>query len=105
MDKLQILLVEDDTRLAALVSEYLGQHEFQVQLESRGDTAVKRFCPDTTDLVILDLTLPGLDGLEVCRDFRSRYRRGVESRKSTRKVEESWQPGILDIRYVSPAHV
>jgi two-component system OmpR family response regulator len=74
MDKQRILLVEDDARLAALVSEYLGQHEFQVQVEGRGDTAVKRFCADTTDLVILDLTLPGMDGLEVCRALRSRYR-------------------------------
>ncbi|MCL4106167.1 UNVERIFIED_CONTAM: hypothetical protein GTU68_058473 [Idotea baltica] len=74
MGKLQILLVEDDARLAALVSEYLGQHEFQVRIEERGDTAVKRFCADTTDLVILDLTLPGMDGLEVCRELRSIYR-------------------------------
>jgi len=74
MGKQQILLVEDDARLAALVSEYLGQHEFQVQIENRGDTAVGRFSPDETDLVILDLTLPGMDGLDVCREMRSRYR-------------------------------
>ncbi len=73
MDKLQVLLVEDDARLAALVSEYLGQHEFEVRVEARGDTAVSNFQADSVDLVILDLMLPGLDGLEVCRALREKF--------------------------------
>jgi two-component system OmpR family response regulator/two-component system response regulator RstA len=73
MEKLRVLLVEDDARLAALVCEYLGQHEFDVQVESRGDTAVENFRSDSVDLVILDLMLPGLDGLEVCRKLREQY--------------------------------
>jgi len=73
MDKHNILLVEDDARLAELVREYLSQHEFEVRVESRGDHAVGRFNPDWTDLVILDLMLPGKDGLTVCRELRERY--------------------------------
>ncbi|MAT92021.1 MAG: DNA-binding response regulator [Halioglobus sp.] len=68
-----ILLVEDDERLAHLVREYLQQHDYHVQLETRGDDAVARFDPQT-DLVILDLMIPGIDGIEVCRELRTHYR-------------------------------
>ncbi len=71
MDRHNILLVEDDSRLAELVREYLSQHEFNVSIAARGDTAVSNFTPTTTDLVILDLMLPGLDGLSVCRELRA----------------------------------
>lgn len=73
MDKHNILLVEDDVRLADLMREYLSQHEFEVRVEARGDDAVSRFNPDWTDLVILDLMLPGKDGLTVCRELRERF--------------------------------
>ncbi len=73
MERNNILLVEDDARLASLVSEYLGQHEFSVEVVSRGDTAVSNFSPSVTDLVILDLMLPGLDGLAVCRELRADF--------------------------------
>jgi len=67
-----VLLVEDDARLAQLVSEYLEQHEFAVQWEARGDTALENF-RENTKLVILDLMIPGVDGLGVCRALRERY--------------------------------
>ncbi len=69
----RVLLVEDDERLATLVSEYLQLHEFIVQVESRGDRAVERFNADDYDLVILDLMLPGKNGLEVCRELRNSF--------------------------------
>lgn len=72
MKTCRIMLVEDDIRLAELVSEYLQQHEFDVQHESRGDSAISHFS-DAIDLVILDLMIPGMDGLEVCRELRERY--------------------------------
>ena len=43
MDSYRILLVEDDVRLANLVHEYLSQHEFEVDIAARGDTAVANF--------------------------------------------------------------
>jgi len=65
-----ILLVEDDVRLADLVKEYLEQQAFRVHVEGRGDTAVQRIRAEQPDLVILDLMLPGLDGMDVCRQVR-----------------------------------
>lgn len=68
-----ILLVEDDQRLSDLIHEYLLKQGLQVEVASRGDTAVQRILDLQPDLVILDLMLPGLDGLEVCRQVRPSY--------------------------------
>jgi DNA-binding response OmpR family regulator len=67
-------LVEDDARLASLVSEYLRAYEFTVDVVTRGDTALAHFNATSPDMVVLDLTLPGLDGLVVCRQIREMSR-------------------------------
>jgi DNA-binding response OmpR family regulator len=64
------MLVEDDARLAELVTEYLSGYEFAVDLVSRGDQALERFKALSPDVVVLDLMLPGLDGMVVCRQIR-----------------------------------
>ena len=66
----QVLLVEDDLRLAQLVTEYLSGYEFAVQLCTRGDAALEQFRAVAPDIVVLDLMLPGLDGMVVCRQIR-----------------------------------
>ncbi|MES2104695.1 MAG: response regulator transcription factor [Pseudomonadota bacterium] len=66
----RVMLVEDDAKLAALVTEYLGGYEFSVEVVSRGDTALAHFRASLPDIVILDLMLPGLDGMVVCRQLR-----------------------------------
>ena len=66
----RVMLVEDDPRLAALVMEYLNGYEFAVDLVTRGDTAVAHFQASRPDIVVLDLMLPGLDGMLVCRKIR-----------------------------------
>ena len=68
-----LLLVEDDKRLSDLITEYLQKQGLKVATEYRGDTAVQRIIQEQPDLVILDLMLPGLDGLEVCRQVRPAY--------------------------------
>jgi two-component system OmpR family response regulator len=65
------MLVEDDARLAQLVTEYLSGYEFEVVPVARGDQALARFTEITPDIVILDLMLPGLDGMVVCRQIRA----------------------------------
>jgi two-component system, OmpR family, phosphate regulon response regulator OmpR len=67
----RVLIVEDDARLAAMVSEYLGEAGFKVTVAPGGAAALERLAQDAYDVVILDLMLPDLDGLEVCRRVRA----------------------------------
>jgi two-component system, OmpR family, phosphate regulon response regulator OmpR len=67
----RILLVEDDSRLAEMLLEYLGQAGFAVTIAARGATALERLKEAEFDAVILDLMLPDMDGLEVCRQLRA----------------------------------
>jgi two-component system, OmpR family, response regulator len=66
----RVMLVEDDARLAELVTEYLSGYEFAVDLVTRGDAAIERFRANPPDVVVLGLMLPGLDGMVVCRRIR-----------------------------------
>ena len=68
--KQKILLVEDDTRLAQLTSEYLDRYEFLTTVVTRGDEALEQARVLLPDLIILDLSLPGMDGMEICRAIR-----------------------------------
>ena len=67
----QILVIEDDPDIAALISMHLVDNGFGVQLENRGDSGLEAFKQGDFDLVLLDLMLPGLDGLSLCREMRS----------------------------------
>ncbi|MEW8230053.1 MAG: response regulator [Candidatus Thiodiazotropha endolucinida] len=69
----RVLLVEDDVELAELVQEYLQRYEFEVSLEHRGDTAPDRVRQLNPDILVLDLNLPGRDGLDICRDLRMEF--------------------------------
>ena len=68
----RLLLVEDSARLAASIRDYLQQHGFEVIVEGNGLAAGERFDRIAPELVILDLMLPGKDGLTLCREFRAR---------------------------------
>ena len=70
----RLLLVEDDTPLASMVVDFLSPHGFDVSIEGRGDAAVDRIIEENPDAVILDISLPGLDGFSVCKAVRSGYR-------------------------------
>ena len=67
---IDILLIEDDTRLAELTATYLEQNGLRVAVEARGDRALERFAHERPRLVLLDLLLPGKDGLSICRELR-----------------------------------
>ncbi|MBD9416378.1 response regulator [Pseudomonas sp. PDM16] len=69
----QILIVEDDQRLAELTQEYLQGNGLQVAIESDGARAAARILKEQPDLVVLDLMLPGEDGLSICRKVRGQY--------------------------------
>ena len=69
----RILIVEDDKRLANLTKDYLVSNGLQVSLESNGALAVRRVLEEKPDLVILDVMLPGEDGISICRKLRPVY--------------------------------
>ncbi len=69
-EAVDILLVEDDRRLADLTAEYFRQNGLTVAVESRGDRALARFRTEQPRIVLLDLMLPGTDGLTICRELR-----------------------------------
>ncbi len=69
--KHRVLLIEDDDRLAQLVREFLDRYEFAVTIVRRGDLAVAAVREHRPALVMLDLMLPNLDGIEVCRRIRA----------------------------------
>jgi two-component system, OmpR family, phosphate regulon response regulator OmpR len=67
-----ILLIEDDARLAAMVSEYLGAAGYRVTAAPSGASGLERLARESYDALVLDLSLPDMDGLEVCRRLRAR---------------------------------
>jgi two-component system, OmpR family, response regulator len=66
------LLIEDDLRLAALTGEYLEGHGVAVVHVADGRRGLSEALSGRFDVVLLDLMLPGKDGLEVCRELRAR---------------------------------
>ena len=67
-----VLYVEDDERLASLTAKYLESHGMTVVVVANGAEAVPQALKLHPDVVLLDLMLPNVDGLEVCRRLRSR---------------------------------
>jgi two-component system phosphate regulon response regulator OmpR len=67
----RILLIEDDPRLAAMVAEYLGEAGYRVVPAGTGTEGLAVQARQPCDAVILDLTLPDMDGLDVCRRMRA----------------------------------
>ncbi|ACE84615.1 response regulator [Cellvibrio japonicus] len=69
-----ILLVEDDRRLAQLVSDFLTANDFRVDVEENGNRVLRQVQNLNPSLVILDLMLPGKDGLTLCKELRPQYK-------------------------------
>lgn len=67
----KILVIEDDPDIASLVAMHLRDEGNQVVIESSGDAGLERFRLENFDLVVLDLMLPAVDGLTICREIRS----------------------------------
>jgi len=68
----RLLLIEDDARLAEMVHDYLGAAGFRVERAASAVLGLTLEARDTFDAVILDLMLPDMDGLDVCRKIRAR---------------------------------
>lgn len=69
-----ILLVEDDRRLAQLVKDFLEMNDFKVFVEEQGNRVVRQSQNINPALIILDLMLPGKDGLTLCKELRPDFK-------------------------------
>lgn len=68
----RLLVIDDDAELRDLLSQFLGEEGFSVSLASDGESGLAIFGSDTFELVVLDVGLPGISGLDVLRTIRSR---------------------------------
>ncbi|GAB1260833.1 response regulator [Aurantivibrio plasticivorans] len=66
-----ILIVEDELELAHILQEYLQQSGFSTEIIDRGDAAIEAIQSKNWELILLDLMLPELDGIEICRRVRN----------------------------------
>ena len=69
-DRQTVMVVDDDPNIAQLVRLYLEKEGFDVTVETRGDSALAAFQKNPPSLMLLDIMLPGMDGLQVCRAVR-----------------------------------
>lgn len=69
----KVVFVEDEPEVGQLIAAWLGKHDIDVVLESRGDRAEETIIREQPDLVLLDIMLPGKDGLTLCRDLRPHW--------------------------------
>ncbi len=72
-----IMIVEDDESLARWIADYLGSHGYLVSVANNGEAALELLRNDVPDAVILDLNLPGMDGLDVCRHAREFFQQPI----------------------------
>ncbi|MEV0132925.1 response regulator transcription factor [Dactylosporangium sp. NPDC050688] len=70
----RVLVVDDDPTVSDVVRRYLEREGFAVELAGDGQQALDAYGTERPDLVVLDLMLPGIDGLEVCRRLREQDR-------------------------------
>jgi DNA-binding response OmpR family regulator len=67
-----VLIIEDEVNLSRILARVLEEEGFHALVEYRGDSGLEAAVSNLPDAVVLDLSLPGLDGLQVCRELRAR---------------------------------
>jgi two-component system response regulator BaeR len=86
MTNKQILVVEDELKIARIIKDYLENSGYQVTIISHGNEVLPQVQKSMPDLIILDIMLPGKDGMEICREIRKTS--AVPIIMLTAKVEE-----------------
>lgn len=70
MSDQSILIVEDEGKIVSLLRDYLEQANYRVVALERGDQVISHVKQNPPDLILLDVMLPGMDGMEICRELR-----------------------------------
>src|SRR5438034_295360 len=73
---MRILLVEDERKVASFIARTLRENTYAVDVAESGEKAVELSTDVTCDAILLDIRLPGMSGIEVCRELRQR---GIEA--------------------------
>ena len=71
MSRPRVLLADDDPRVVSVVSRYLALEGYEMSIATDGEAAVRIAEADRPDLIILDIMMPGIDGIEACRRIRA----------------------------------
>ena len=71
LDRQRVLVIDDDPNVSEVVATYLEREGCRVEVRADGEAGLQTALDDPPDLVVLDLMLPGLDGLEVCRRIQA----------------------------------
>lgn len=71
-DQERILVVDDEARIRRLVRMYLEREGYEIEEAEDGDTALAKALETDYDLILLDLMLPGMDGIDVCQELRKK---------------------------------
>jgi len=94
-----VLLAEDDTAIAEPLSRALHREGYEVQVVGDGHSALESANSGNVDLLVLDLGLPGIDGLDVCRRLRAAGRSIPVLMLTARADEVDAISGSLEIKY------
>ncbi|MBQ4809976.1 two-component system response regulator BaeR [Pseudoalteromonas luteoviolacea] len=86
MKKQKVLIVEDEEKLAKILGKYLEQAGYEYDIVMDGAHAMKRICTFLPDIILLDLMLPSVDGIQICSEVRKDS--AVPIIMTTAKVEE-----------------
>jgi len=70
MTSRHILIVEDEEKIASLLCDYLKEAGFRTSTQNNGDRVIAQLKKDPSDLILLDIMLPGKNGMELCREIR-----------------------------------
>ena len=70
-EKTHVLIVEDETRIARFLQMELEHEGFTAEIEGNGTRAYERIIQENFDIILLDVMLPGMDGIEICRRVRT----------------------------------
>jgi len=70
MTSRHILIVEDEKKIASLLCDYLKEAGFRTSTQNNGDRVIAQIKKDPSDLILLDIMLPGKNGIELCREIR-----------------------------------
>jgi len=79
LNKRKILIVDDDPQIRKILERMLKGPDYDVRMVADGDAAIEQVKADPPDLVILDIMMPGISGIEVCSEIRkSRPQSGIQ---------------------------